>query len=228
MRETEKKSRIKDERREDLILGTIRSIAGIGYSDSTINSICEAAGLSRGLIGYYFKGKDELLIEAYRYLVAQADRDARQAIETAGTDSLERLKAATHMYFSRIQREREESLVTWACLGVAPWNPAMLELTRTLWRRYRRWIERMIAAAAAERNLDIDARKAALTYSQMADGFWMGWVLDPEAYSLEEAEAIVNGWLMDLLGEKARRKPASRPRKRAGPANSQAGGEAKA
>ncbi len=211
MRETARRSRIKEERREDLILGTIRSIAGTGYSDATINSICEAAGLSRGLIGYYFKGKDELLIEAYRYLVAQANRDAREAIANAGPDSLDQLKAATRMYFGRIQREQEESLVTWACLGVAPWNPAMLDLTRTLWRKYRRWIERMIAAAAAERNLEIDARKAALTYTQMADGFWMGWLLDPQAYSLEEAETIVNGWLSSLLEDGARPKPAAKP-----------------
>lgn len=202
MRNPEKKSRIKMERREDLIQGTIRSIAAIGYSDATINTICEAAGLSRGLIGYYFKGKDELLIEAYRYLVAQANEDARRSVEGAGSDPMQRLLAATHMYFRRIRQEHEESLVTLACLGVAPWNAPMGELTRTLWRKYRGWIEKMIAAAATERKLDIDARKAAITYVHMGDGLWIGWLLDPEAYTLDEAEGILRDWLLDLLGER--------------------------
>ncbi len=211
MRNPDKKSRIKMERRDDLIQGTIRSIAAIGYNDATINTICEAAGLSRGLIGYYFKGKDELLIEAYRYLVAQANQDARQAVEAAGPDAMQRLLAATHMYFRRIKDEHEESLVTLACLGVAPWNAGMGELTRTLWRKYRSWIEKMIAEAAADRKLDLDARKASITYVQMGDGLWMGWLLDPEAYTLDEAEGILRDWLLDLLGEARSPSPAKPP-----------------
>jgi TetR/AcrR family transcriptional repressor of bet genes len=189
------------ERRDDLIQGTIRSIAAIGYNDSTVNTICEAAGLSRGLIGYYFKGKDELLIEAYRYLTAQADDEARKAVRGAGSDPLQRLLAANSMNFRRLATEKEASLVSYACLGVAPWNPGMMGLTHELWRKYRKWIERMIAEAAAERDLEINARKAAITYVQLADGLWWGCLLDPEAYSLEEAEEIVRDWVLELLGE---------------------------
>ncbi|UVC10549.1 TetR family transcriptional regulator C-terminal domain-containing protein [Rhizobium sp. TH2] len=200
------------ERRDDLIQGTIRSIASIGYNDSTINTICEAAGFSRGLIGYYFKSKDELLIEAYRYLVAQADAEARQAVREAGPDPLQRLLAAIAQNFRRMRLNQEDTLVTWACLGVAPWNAGMLDLTHTLWRKYRSWIERMIAEAAAQRNLEIDARKAAITYVQLADGLWVGWLLDKEAYSLEEAEEIARDWILELLGEKQTKPaPARKP-----------------
>ena len=41
-------------RRQDLIQGTIKSIGNLGYHNSTVQTICEAAGLSRGLIGHYF------------------------------------------------------------------------------------------------------------------------------------------------------------------------------
>src|SRR5262245_33162951 len=128
MRAESKKTRIMMERRDDLIQGTIRSIAALGYNDSTVNTICEAAGLSRGLIGYYFKGKDELLIEAYRYLTEQADDEARKAVRGAGPDPLQRLLAANTMNFRRLATEKEGTLVAFACLGVAPWNPGMMAL----------------------------------------------------------------------------------------------------
>lgn len=189
-------------RRQDLIRGTIQSVARLGYANSTVQTICEAAGLSRGLIGHYFKGKDELLLEAFRHMTAEADEAMRKAIRAVGEDPLQRLKACVATTF-RFQENGEPS-VGFAFWAVARWNPEMLRLHRRLWRRYRRWVERMMAAAAAERGLQIDARKAALLYAQMLDGFWLGWVMDEEAYSPKEAEETINAWLMDLFGEAPR------------------------
>lgn len=188
-------------RRQDLIQGTIKSIAALGYHNSTVQSICEAAGLSRGLIGHYFKGKDDLLIEAFRHLVHEADEHTRQAIRAVGHDPLQRLLAATTVTFTRASESRENSMVWLACWGVTPWNPDMLELHQKLWRRYRAWIQRMMEQAALERGIEIDAKRAALTYSQMIDGFWLGWLMDKDAYTPEDAEAIMRDWLLDLFGE---------------------------
>jgi len=187
-------------RRQDLIQGTIKSIAALGYNNSTVQTICEAAGLSRGLIGHYFKGKDDLLIEAFRHHCAQADEEMRQAIRAVGEDPLQRLLAATSVTFGS-WADRENALVWHAFCGVAPWNAEMRELHNRLYRRYRIWIERMMVQAASERGLKIDTKRTALTYVQMVDGFWMGWIMDQEAYSIGEATKIVSAWLLDLFGE---------------------------
>jgi len=193
-------------RRQDLIQGTIKSIASLGYNNSTVQTICEAAGLSRGLIGHYFKGKDDLLIEAFRHHCAQADEKMRQAIRAVGEDPLQRLLAATSVTFGS-WADREDSLVWHAFCGVAPWNAEMRELHQRLYRRYRLWIERMIDQAAKQRSLEIDAKRAAVTYVQMVDGFWMGWIMDPDAYSMDEVTKIVSDWLLDLFGEQRTAKP---------------------
>jgi TetR/AcrR family transcriptional repressor of bet genes len=189
-------------RRQDLIKGTIKSIATIGYHNSTVQTICEAAGLSRGLIGHYFKGKDDLLLEAFRHQTAEADEDTRQAIRAVGTDPVQRLLAATSVTFMRSATSHEHALVWIAFCGVVPWNDTMRELHARLYRRYRSWIQRMMEQAAQERGIEIDAKRAALTYAQMVDGFWMGWVMDSEAYSLDEATEIVSDWVLNLFGEK--------------------------
>ena len=105
-------------RRQDLIQGTIKSIAALGYGNSTVQTICEAAGLSRGLIGHYFKGKDDLLIEAFSHLCARADEETRKAIRAVGRDPLQRLLAATAVTFESAT-SRENALVWLACCGVA-------------------------------------------------------------------------------------------------------------
>ena len=107
-------------RRQDLIQATIKSIATQGYGASTVQTICDAAGLSRGLISHYFKGKDDLLLEAFRHLVAEADEDTRQAVRAVGDDPMQRLLAATEAAFKRPKESRENSMVSLAYWGAAP------------------------------------------------------------------------------------------------------------
>lgn len=195
-------------RRSDLVQGTIRSIATLGYNNSTVQTICEAANVSRGLIGHYFESKDALLIEAFRHLCERQDIEMREAVHAAGDDPLDRLLAATVMTF-KSAAGRDIALVWMSLCGVAPWNPAMMDLHRQLYRRYRSWIERLMMRAARARGIGLDARRAAITYAQMVDGFWMGWLMDSEAYSLDEATEIVSDWVLHLFDEPRKMKPAA-------------------
>jgi TetR/AcrR family transcriptional repressor of bet genes len=190
-------------RRLDLIQGTIRSISTVGYNNSTVQSICDAAGLSRGLIGHYFKGKDDLLLEAFRFLVAQAEEHTRQSIRAVGNDPLQRLLAASDAAFARIGKDDETSrgMVWLACWGVSPWVPEMKSLQAKLWRRYRHWIEATMIQAAEERGVTVDARRASIMYSELINGLWIGWLLDNDAYTPEMAAGIVRDWVLDLFGE---------------------------
>lgn len=188
-------------RRQDLIRGTIKSIAKRGFANSTVQTICEAAGLSRGLIGHYFKSKDELLLAAFRSLVTEADDETRRAIRDVA-DPLERLIAATRVSFERAE-DREKATVWLAFWGTARWTPEMNRLNHHLYARYRRWVQRQLAEAATARGVTLDTRRAALMYAQMIDGFSLGLIMDPKAYTPKEAAAIVCDWLRDLFGEGA-------------------------
>jgi len=202
-------------RRQDLIRGTIQSIARLGFANSTVQTICEAAGLSRGLIGHYFKGKDELLLEAFRSLVSEADEETRRAIREVGDDPLQKLLAATEVSFQRAE-QREKATVWLAFWGAARWNPEMQRLNHHLYSRYRRWVQRQLAAAAAQRGIEIDTRRAALMYAQMIDGFALGLIMDKDACTPREASDIICAWLLDLFGEGkpgARRNDDARPRR---------------
>ncbi|MFP3648774.1 TetR family transcriptional regulator, partial [Paraburkholderia sp. SIMBA_054] len=67
MRKAVKKRQTNEIRRQDLILATLNSIVKHGYLNSTINTISEESGFSRGLINHYFDSKEDLLTAAHRY-----------------------------------------------------------------------------------------------------------------------------------------------------------------
>ena len=53
--------------RRALIEATLDTIAEDGITDTSVSSIIERAGLSRGMIHLHFGGKDNLLTEAARF-----------------------------------------------------------------------------------------------------------------------------------------------------------------
>jgi len=67
MKEKRRLSRqeMSDSRRSELIDATLRVIATDGVKGATVRAIAEEAAVTQGLIRYYFRSKDELIIAAH-------------------------------------------------------------------------------------------------------------------------------------------------------------------
>jgi AcrR family transcriptional regulator len=195
-----KPSVIAIERRRALQEAAIRSIAEKGYAAVTVAMICDEAGFSRGLIGHYFKGKDDLLLEAINGFTAELSEATRRAVEAAGSDPYDRLHAVVKSSFSPPGFTPEKAAVWSALAGSARWSPALASLYQELWKDYRAGIAGLMKRAAAERKLQIDVNLAALLFSQMIEGFWIGWVADPVSVKRADAEKACHGMVDLLLG----------------------------
>lgn len=184
-------------RRQELIVATLKSLRKHGYLNSTISTITEESGLSRGLIGHYFDNKDDLLIVAHKYYLQNVDDFFRHVVISTDSGHFGKLYYGVSVPFLRNHGFQRMMIHYFS----AAWMlPDVLKMHRDLWRRYRTNIERRIAAAARERGLTLDTRQAAITLTQLADGLWLGWVME-EAYSSEDCRIILRNWLCDLFGE---------------------------
>ena len=83
----------KDVRRRDLIEATISAIAHNGFARTTLADVAAAAGLSRGIVTFYFESKDDLFLETLRYLAEEYAGLVRGAVEAAGSDPAARVVA---------------------------------------------------------------------------------------------------------------------------------------
>ena len=195
-----KPSAIAMERRRDLQEAAIRSIAAKGFAAVTVAMICEEAGFSRGLIGHYFKGKDDLLLEAIQGVSSELAEANRRAAKAAGKDPVERLHAVVRSSFSPPGFTREKVLVWVALAGNAPWSPQLATIYRDLWRDYRSGIAGLMKRAGQVHGLHIDAELSALTFSQIIEGFWVGWAADPVAVDKAQAEKACHEMVDRMLG----------------------------
>lgn len=193
-----KASKVASQRRRDLIEAAIRSIAAVGYEAVTIISICEEAGFSRGLIGHYFKGKDDLLLAAIETITSELGEATRQASANAGPNATDRLHAVIRASFTPPGFTPEKVAVWVALTSTARWSPRLAEIYRQLWKDWREGIARLFDKAAEQHNLTIDSRLAALTLSQLIEGFWVGWAADPQTVTERKAETACHQYL-DML-----------------------------
>ena len=87
------RSRIKHLRREQLIEATIDSIARHGFRKTTLSEVAKRAKLSQGIVNFYFKTKDNLLLETLEYLAEEYEATWRRAVAASGSDPVAALDA---------------------------------------------------------------------------------------------------------------------------------------
>ena len=86
-------------RRRELIEATIDSIARSGLSGTTVARVAELAGLSAGIVSFYFQTKDALLLATLEYVDRAFERRQQEAVSRAGDDPVRRLEAMIDVDF---------------------------------------------------------------------------------------------------------------------------------
>jgi len=86
---------IKTKRKEDIFAAALLCFTERGYAETSISSIAQRAGISKGGIFHYFKTKRELFLELFLHRVKQFSEQLRSSFQQAsGPD--DRLKILMH------------------------------------------------------------------------------------------------------------------------------------
>ena len=126
----------KEQRREQLIKATIRSIARRGLSDTTLANVTSEAKLSLGIVNLHFHTKERLLIETLRYVADEYSRTWEKALENSGPDSNDRLRAIIDVDFSRPVCEPNKLAVWFAFWGESKSRPTYRKICAELDQSY--------------------------------------------------------------------------------------------
>ncbi len=189
-----------DVRRKMLVEAALACLARDGIGGFTIDRICREAGVSRGLIGHYFGGKDGLLIEVYRGSLyggiarrATEGGSAQQGPEAALLSMVDATFAPD--FFDR--KMVRVWLALWDEISV---NRALRAVHRELYGGYRDRVAQAIAGVAAKRGREVDAAALAQSFVALADGLWLEWSLDEAAVDPIRAKAAAVAMLGAHLG----------------------------
>ncbi len=191
-------------RRREIVDATVRVMARRGWNETSIDEITKEARVSRGLVSYHFKDKNELLSGVLRRC-REMFLEAVEAAVEAGEPPQEQMRCATRasLMLARTNPLPYEVFLHFSTSGRA--DPVLAEEIRALYRTYRDATARGIrdCQAAGVYRPDIDPEAAAAKHLGTIIGIALQWLIDPGAFDLEKAGELALEMLMESLEVRA-------------------------
>lgn len=189
------------ERAQRIVESMRRSVAQRGSAGSTFDHVARDAGVSRGLLHYYFKTKEQLLAEVVR---RECDvRLARLEEQLAGARSADDFIDVLVVGLRDMVR-RDPDLVTlvFELFTVSRRNPEIAAEFAALQERTRDHVAAVLADKQAEGVLDLRAEPAAVAdvLLSLGDGLALRMLAEPEIDFDPSVAAAVNAVRTLLIG----------------------------
>jgi TetR/AcrR family transcriptional repressor of bet genes len=189
-----------EERREQLILATIRSVADRGLADTTIATVAQEAGLSQGIVNLHFRSKDGLLTETLRYLADEYRNAVQDAAEIGSVSPVEGLLAMVELDFRRTICSREKLAVWFAFWGERRFRPTYRRICAERDRSYDDMVRLICSRLCVEGGYkDVEPALVADGLSALTDGLWLDLLVRPESMSRERAKRVTLSYLADVF-----------------------------
>lgn len=189
-----------DQRRRQLIAGTITVIARRGLVATTLADVARAAKVSYGVVAFYFKTKDALLLATLDHLAAEYEAIAASAAAKAGPSPIAKLVAVLDADFSPVVasvRKVAAWTAFWAeCRATPKFRRRCIELEDRYFRLTRDLCGRIIEDGGHV-GLRPDAVAAGL--NAMVSGLWLDMHIRGTGMSRTEAKQVTHDYLATLF-----------------------------
>jgi len=190
----------KEARRRQLIDATIDGIARKGFAELKIADVAAEAGLSVGIVNFYFKSKDALLIATLKHLVEDYEQHMQGILARAGKTAAEQIDAMIDADFARTHANRKHVTVWYAFWGETRWRPEFLKLCADLSTTFHKSTTTSFQALIDEGGYQgLDAGLVARGFNAMIDGLWLDMLLNPKQTDRDAAKASVRVFLAGLF-----------------------------
>lgn len=201
-----------EQRRGQLILATIRSVADRGLADTTIATVAQQAGLSQGIVNLHFRSKDGLLTETLRYLADEYRSACHEAAEAAEHSPVGGLLAMVELDFRRSICARDKLAVWFAFWGERRFRPTYRRICAERDQSYDDMVRTMCAKLCEAGDYPgVDPALVADGLSALTDGLWLDLLVRPESMSRARARRITLSYLADAFPKHFRQPPPAAP-----------------
>ncbi|MDH5557628.1 MAG: transcriptional regulator BetI [Alphaproteobacteria bacterium] len=189
------RANVKHLRREQLIEATMKTIARFGYARTTMAHVAQAAGLSQGIVNFYFKTKEALLYETFVHLAQEYEALLERALERAGSDPVAGLVAMIETDLGREVCTPTKIPVWLAFWAESRCRPKYRDLYRKLTEQYSRQVHDLCGKLAAQRGYEgLDLEMISIGFVALIDGFWVSIGIAPDAVGREKARKACHAY----------------------------------
>jgi len=187
-------------RRRELIEAAITSIAEYGLSGTTVAKVAHAAGLSPGIVNFYFQSKDALLLATLQHVAEEFERRRLAALERAGDDPVHKLEAIIENDF-----HPDVCNPRWVAVWLAFWGEARArdDYMRVCGSRDTAYLQqavRLFEQIAQEGDYrDIDPRALGIAFTHMLNALPENLLDERKSWNPERAKQTCRRFLASVF-----------------------------
>ena len=177
-------------RSNEIIRATIRCLARSGFSQLTMKRLAAEAGVSQGILHYYFKDKRAILAAAASHVMD--DLDLRAKSKSANRrDASSRLRAMIKASLAVATVDREFWTVFMALWGETLHDPALASINRATYQRARNSIGGIIEQGVRDGDFKpVNIVHASAMVLALIDGISLQLTFDRSLMTLTKAERL--------------------------------------
>jgi TetR/AcrR family fatty acid metabolism transcriptional regulator len=168
------------ERREEILEATFEEISEKGFSAVTLQDIADRAGVSKGVISYYFENKDEVFLSLLRWVTERIHHKERKAVQRA-EGALAKLSAYVNAAFSSPAENRRFYRVYMDFLALGTRDARYRRINEEFYERCWSIGREIVEAGVKEGTFPPqDAARAGYLIRATIDGCLINWLMRDE------------------------------------------------
>ncbi|MEN8246811.1 MAG: TetR/AcrR family transcriptional regulator [Thermodesulfobacteriota bacterium] len=161
---------VRDKRRKQIIEAVHQCLLEKPFHKTSIKDIAQKAGLNHGALHYYFKSKEEILLEYIEYSQKKFDNIYNEYLKNdfiePSTD-LERLHEIWRWMLNEMAFHKEYAKIYVEIWAHAQYNPNVMKKIKDM---YRVWADQLTAEVNNVAKSNSEARKISLTVLSLLEG----------------------------------------------------------
>ena len=188
---------VSEERRAQIIEAAMKVVAEKGFAKTRMDDVASESGLSKGLIYWYFKSKEDILIAIARLLFGGEIRKMGN-LKVEGQTARACLEDFLDEFIADLRNLEKITPVVYEFYALAFRNATVRSVMREFLHGFVSGIEPVIQAGMDSGEFAAgDAGQMALTVGATMEGTLLLWAYDPELVQLEEQLRVGMALLID-------------------------------
>jgi TetR/AcrR family transcriptional regulator, fatty acid metabolism regulator protein len=189
MMDDNKKTFIQEARRKQIIKTSVERIATQGYGNTSLDDIAKSAGISKSVIAYHFKHKDNLIRQTANSLLEELSEYVRKEIDLYDS-AADKMRVYIKSNFKFLIINRNNFLVSLDIgLNIKPWEDQNLFSLITYvgcQKRIQNILKYGLKTGEFREDIDLDA--IASIVQGAIDGISLQWIFAEELVSIDKCQ----------------------------------------
>lgn len=190
---------VASERKNQIVSATVDCITRFGYHNFSMQDVAKAAGVSKGIIHYYFLNKDDLMLSVLERVVEGIEDVLHSNLE-AVEDPVRKLKIFIELCADIVKNTKEYYQVSMDFWTQINQKSEVKEIISTHYERFRETCRNIIEAGMVQGVFKkTNAHDYSLFIIASIDGMSLQWLFDKDSCHYDQLVSNSCRWLLAPL-----------------------------